>query len=131
MKRLLNSTTCFVLALIYTLCLLTVSLIKIKSDNLPVKFEHADKIFHFGAYFGMALLWHLYYFQREKVRKYKPNYKICLLIVGFGIVIEVLQRDLTTYRGFEFLDIVANTSGVILAFILLKILSPKLKALIA
>src|SRR5690625_5016091 len=98
MKSLLNKNLWLVLALIYTISLLFVSLVKIKSENISVSFKHADKIFHFGAYFGMTLLWHFYLFTKEKTNNLLPNFWLCLSIVGFGILIEVLQRDLTTYR---------------------------------
>lgn len=93
---------------------------------MSVSFKHADKLFHFSAYFGMTLLWHVYLFAKEKTNNLKPNFWICLSIIGFGIIVEVIQRDLTTYRGFEWLDIVANTSGVILASLVLWIIGPKL-----
>ncbi|HLS31835.1 MAG TPA: VanZ family protein [Flavobacteriaceae bacterium] len=126
MKSILNKNVWLVLALIYTVGLLVVSLVKIESEGLSVNFKHADKIFHFGAYFGMTLIWHFYLFAKEKTNDLYPNLWICLSIIGFGIVVEIIQRDLTTYRGFEWLDILANTLGVIVASLFLALVGPKL-----
>lgn len=106
--------------------LLFVSLVKIKSEGLPVSFKHADKIFHFGAYFGMTLIWHFWLFAKEKTNNLQPHLWICLFIIGFGIVVEIIQRDLTTYRGFEWLDILANSLGVMFASLVLVLVGPKL-----
>jgi len=120
MKSILRSKLLFLLvALGYTLALLTASLIKIESESLPVRFEHADKLFHFGAYFTLTILWHLFYFIHRRTKEYHPYWVICLLAVVFGIIIEILQGSATTYRGFEWLDIVANTLGVVLASVAL------------
>src|SRR5699024_208586 len=126
MRNILNKNLWLILAVIYSVSLLFVSLVRIKSDGMSVSFKHADKIFHFGAYFGMTLIWHVYLFAKEKTNTLQPNLWICLSIIGFGIIVEVFQRDLTTYRGFEWLDIVANTSGVLLASLVLMLIGPKL-----
>ena len=49
----------------------------------------------------------------------RPIIIICLLIIGFGIFIEVLQGTLTTYRTIDSLDALANSIGVTVAFILI------------
>lgn len=132
MSRIFNSAILFVLAIIYTLGLATVSLIKIESDGLSsVSFLHADKVFHFCVYVGLTLFWHFYYFRRREVTDYKANLWICLGAILFGMLIEVLQKELTTYRGFEVLDMLANSLGVLLAFMLLRSFGPKIQALYA
>ncbi len=126
MKLILNKNVWLFLALAYTISLLVASLVKIKSDSLPVNFTNADKIFHFGAYFAMTLIWNFYYYIRKKSAEKKPNLWICFAIIIFGIIVELLQRDMTTYRSFEWLDVVANSLGVIFGYIVLKISLPKL-----
>ena len=44
-----------------------------------------------------------------------------LLALVFGIVIEVLQREITSTRVFEFNDIIANVLGVLFSIIILEI----------
>lgn len=119
MKRILNKNLWLALSIIYSSTLLYFSLIRIKAESLPVNFPNADKLFHFGAYFGLAFLWNFFYYAKKKKASAIPSLIIGVAAIGFGIIIEVLQRDLTTYRGFEWWDIVANSTGVILCHIFL------------
>lgn len=128
MKRILNKSFWFSLAVIYSLTLLYFSLIRIKAESLPVNFANADKLFHLGAYFGLSFLWNFFYLAKKKTPKAIPNVWIGVAVIIFGIIIEILQRDLTTYRGFEWLDIVANSSGVILCHIFLATIGTKFLA---
>lgn len=106
--------------LIYTIVLLTLSLVRLNESSLPFsEVGNADKIFHFCAYLGLTLIWQFYYFTKTE-HITAPKLWICGLIIMFGIVIELLQLTMTAYRSFEGLDIVANTSGVILAFVILQ-----------
>ena len=52
---------------------------------------------------------------------------ICLLIIAFGIFIEILQDSLTTYRTIDSLDMLANSLGVLIAFSLIFALKTQLK----
>ncbi len=72
---------------------------------------------HAAAYFGLAFLW-FYYILTKKPENYKLNaafVKVSLLIVLFGMLIEVLQGTLTNYRQPDWADIVANSIGVLIA----------------
>ncbi|PIK13998.1 VanZ family protein [Halobacteriovorax sp. JY17] len=68
-------------------------------------FEHFDKILHFSAYFFLMS----YFTLILKKSSYK---KVFILFVIMGILIEFLQL-MTGYRSFELLDILANTTGLI------------------
>lgn len=116
MRHTLANSLLLLIAVGYTIGLLVVSLIQIESEELPVNFPFADKLFHFGVYFLLTCLWHLFYFNKKNKKKYLPNLWICGAAVAFGIIVELLQKYTTTYRGFEWLDIVANTSGVGFSF---------------
>lgn len=48
-----------------------------------------------------------------------------LFAILFGIFIEVLQGSLTSTRSFDYYDVLANTTGVIIAAIMLKVLTKK------
>lgn len=104
------------ISIIYTLVLLTVSLIRLDFDKIEdIVPTFSDKIFHLGAY-GL-LTWFWYY-----TLKMKLNYSklITLIIVSvaciaFGIIIEVLQKELTNTRFFDLYDIAANMLGVLMA----------------
>lgn len=78
------------------------------NDNVVFKeflFPYSDKFAHFGIYavFSWILL-----------SENKKNEKILiplLISISYGILMEILQYSLTTYRSFEVLDIVANSLG--------------------
>ena len=44
------------------------------------------------------------------------NLLISMLVFLYGTIIEVLQGSITSYRQFEFKDLVANFIGIVLAF---------------
>lgn len=108
-------------AIVYTGIITYLSLVNL-SDTSVAGWGVSDKILHAGAYFGMALVWLGFY-----VLNYQPTaflrkiIVVCLLVVVFGIIIEVLQNELTSYRELDLLDMLANTTGVILAGVLVKI----------
>ena len=88
-----------------------------------------DKLAHTAMYFVMAgLLWFEFYRGRRKTNA--PMWHawvgafFCPLI--YGGLVELLQEYCTEYRGGEWLDFAANSSGVILAAILAVTLLPKL-----
>lgn len=80
-------------------------------------FNPTDKMMHAGAYFGLAFCWFFYLFikKQEPYNFRKGFVKVSVLVVLFGILIEVLQGALTTYREPDWADIVANTIGVMIA----------------
>ena len=93
--------------------------------HAPVILEEAtknsDKLIHATAYFFFCLFWFTYlYWAGMRERKFKT---VLTIAVGwslfFGMVIEILQGELTTYRTGDFLDMVANTTGVVLAVLVL------------
>lgn len=103
-------------AVVYTIFITTLSLVQL-GDLSVGSFSPTDKMLHTGAYFGLAFLWLFYYLMIKPEKKYrKGNLVISLLVVIFGMFIEVLQGTLTSYRQPDWADIVANTVGVILAW---------------
>ncbi|XGA85186.1 VanZ family protein [Polaribacter sejongensis] len=44
----------------------------------------------------------------------------------FGIIIEVLQQTLTTYRTGDYKDAIANTVGILLGFIIFNLILKKI-----
>ena len=108
-------------AVVYTGIITYLSLINLSGTSVS-SWGVSDKVLHAGAYFGMALVWLLYY-----VLNYQPTsflrkiIWVCLFVMLFGILIEVLQKELTDYRELDVLDMVANTTGIILAGVLVRI----------
>lgn len=124
MKRLLGSKTLLIIGAFYTALLIVGSLIKINA-GASVKTGQIDKVFHFSAYFGLTVIWQLFFLVKSKQENMRPSLWICFFAIIFGIVIEILQDTLTTYRSFESWDIVANTGGVMLAYAILYLVNPK------
>lgn len=82
-------------------------------DNIP----GIDKIVHICMYMGLSgMLW------MEYLLKHKTSFRLkrvfagaVLLPILFSGSIELLQEYCTSYRGGDWLDFAANTTGVVLA----------------
>lgn len=96
------------IAIVITVVIALLSLLKL--GNQPISFNHLDKIQHAIAYFTLTLFWLLAVGKSQKKRLV-----ICVLCILYGIIIEVLQRQLTTYRFFDYADMLANGIGALLA----------------
>ncbi|WP_397445447.1 VanZ family protein [Polaribacter sp. R77954] len=104
---LLNNVLLFAIGV--TVAILCLSLIKV--SNVPsMDVKNIDKAYHSIAYFTLAITW-LFSFYKKPQKKYT----IVLLCISFGIIIEVLQSNLTAYRSGDLLDVLANSLGVLLA----------------
>lgn len=106
-------------SVLYTILLLFICLINL--EGLPEKaVQEGDKILHFLAYFILTLLWY------NVVSKYFnwSFFAVILTVVTcsilFGIIIELLQSEITSSRTADFNDIIANSFGVLIAALLLK-----------
>lgn len=113
------------LTLAYTSALAIGSLIKPVKIN--VTFTNMDKWMHAGAYFGLSVLWlsllHIIITRRTQKKWAATRYYLIMgvALVAYGIIIEILQGGLTSYRTPDFWDGIANTVGVLagsFAFIL-------------
>lgn len=99
----------------------------IKAPESPIKISYQDKIYHAMAYFTLAITW-LFSFPISK-RKNTVKYTIALGCVFYGIIIEVLQTTLTTYRTASFFDVVANTIGVFMALLIFNSIYKKINTI--
>lgn len=85
-------------------------------------FSPTDKMLHAGAYFGLGFLWFFYYMFIRPEERYKKGFlKLVGILVLFGMFIEVLQGTLTDYRQPDWADILANTIGVLGAWVIFAI----------
>lgn len=88
-------------------------------DDEPLfMFPHFDKVVHCCMYFGMSgVLW--IEFIRAHSRQKAPLWHAWVGAVAcpvcFSGIVELLQSYCTTYRGGDWLDLAANTTGVALA----------------
>ncbi|MEZ2415965.1 VanZ family protein [Muriicola sp. E247] len=98
------------------------SLVSFEDDlSLDIQIPYLDKVVHFSFYFIAAVLGMLFIHagnqQFTSARKRTLILLSSLLI--YGIIIEVLQQSLTTYRSGEILDVLANSIGALFGTLLM------------
>jgi VanZ family protein len=97
-------------AVIYTLALVVVTFINLNGvPSLGSSFD--DKIYHFIAYAGLAGLWITYSKSTQKEHKL---WVVFVIIILFGVLLEVLQHQLNENRTYDTYDLLANCFGVII-----------------
>ncbi|SDW26987.1 hypothetical protein SAMN05444411_101395 [Lutibacter oricola] len=99
-------------AILITAAITVGSLISIQS-SIKINVTNSDKLVHFGAYAILTLNWLLVIKNHSNLRKKVVFVAFSVLI--YGIVIEALQGALTAYRQADYLDILANSVGIITA----------------
>ncbi|MAZ73759.1 MAG: hypothetical protein CMC70_11510 [Flavobacteriaceae bacterium] len=108
--------TLLLLALVYLVVISIAFLIPgraIPTTQLPL-----DKVVHIGIHAVLLFVWALYFFKKND-NTLTGN---TLLLIGvacflYGIIIEVLQESLVALRHSDFLDLVANSIGILLGAI--------------
>lgn len=107
-------------ASLYTTALTVVSLIHLGKIQIG-SFKPTDKMLHATAYLLLVIIWKLYFvLKNNDLSNYRANLlKIAGFAVLFGMLIEVLQGTLTSYRTPDWFDILANSTGIVLAVLLL------------
>ena len=108
------------IAVLCTLTILVGSLVSVNSlvTSLPVKLS--DKSLHAMAYFLLAFCWFYAVYKSNRIRV--STFTVALITIAFGMVIEALQGGFTSYREADVLDMLANSIGVFLAYLLFKML---------
>ncbi|AXT18922.1 hypothetical protein D7030_15205 [Flavobacteriaceae bacterium AU392] len=102
------------IAVFYTIILGVCSIIRVDVPDLGT--NNKDKILHFLAYGLLTLLWYC-----ALLKIFKVN-KLILIVIGsviYGIIIEVLQGVLTTFRDPNIMDIFANILGIVVMSIII------------
>lgn len=101
-------------AILLTLLIAFLSLITSRSFVGAINIDNSDKYGHFISYFLLTYAW-LY-----ATRSYGKISRtaVVLATIFYGIILEVLQGTLTTDRSADIFDVLANSTGVILAVLL-------------
>lgn len=107
-KKLLERNA-FVLAVLLSLFIAFVSLVSLKGV-VQVKIDNSDKYGHFIAYTLLGLSW-FYALRNNSIKKVL----IIIFLVVYGIVLEGLQELLTLHRQADIYDVLANTTGILIA----------------
>lgn len=80
--------------------------------------EHMDKIIHFCLYFALSVTLLASMIRKSKLRNLDQKIIVFVWVVSYGLLMEVFQYYFTQTRSAEILDILANTSGCILAILI-------------
>ena len=109
--RKLLERNALILAIAATLFLGVMSLVHMPKISLEFGIKSGDKYLHFTAYMVLSFLW--YFALRERIQNRLFKFFVPLSLILYGIVLEGLQGELTTYRTPDLSDAMANTGGVI------------------
>ncbi len=95
--------------------------------SLGLDIPYFDKVVHFTFYLVAGILGSIFllYGRVDKKGRKGIAVKLLLGLVGYGIIIEVLQGSLTTYRSAEFLDVLANSAGALMGILLMWVVFAK------
>ena len=97
--------------LIAFLCLVTFS------DLPSLNVSDADKYVHSTFHFVFTMLWGLYFSINREEIKIPQIIWIVLVSICYGILIEFLQGSFTKTRHADIFDVLANTTGALIALL--------------
>lgn len=116
-KHLLGNKKLLIISAIAYSGLITI-LFLMPSSDLPRVNLHggADKSAHFLIHFILVFLWQLYFFSLYDYRFLWRNASMVLFgSILYGIIIELLQGQLTDSRTPDFYDVLANFGGAVVS----------------
>ena len=115
LKHIKNCLLSNVLLIALTITLSIVFLSLFNTNRLPqTSIKVSDKLLHALAYLVLFWGWMAVF---RKSKTLKTAFSLFLVLLFFGIIIELLQGNLTAYRTADWKDVVANTTGLVLGFI--------------
>jgi VanZ family protein len=103
-------------AIVSTLAVAVLSLGAVPKINTGLNLKSGDKYLHFIAYFTLCFLW--YFALRKRLHRYLFRILVPVGLILYGIILEGLQSELTSYRTADVYDALANTAGVLGAMFL-------------
>jgi len=89
--------------------------------NIPF----ADKIVHFGMYFGLMSV--IIFENRKTIKSKGSLFLIALIPFICGILMEILQSTLATSRFASFYDVLFNSAGILVSLLLWLWIKPLIK----
>lgn len=113
-KTILGSKFLFWLAILYSVGITI--LFFIPTSGMPsVGFKGIDKVVHVFFFFFLVLLWQIALFKKDgDVIPRKIIFWILGIILVYGILVEVLQEQLTNTRTADPFDVLADFIGAVL-----------------
>jgi len=94
------------------------SLGKFALGVFPKGVAHSDKIGHFIIYTGFTIIWIFFFLKVKKKSILKSIYTAFIWSVFFGVFMECCQWMFTSYRQFDYYDMLANTTGSLLGLLI-------------
>lgn len=107
-----------------TILIAYLSLAKSVDLGIDLTFQNVDKVKHFIAYFVLTFSWILVLYHRGLFSKNKR--KLLLFLFLYGLLLEVLQMTMTTYRQGDILDLFANLSGILFCYLIFRKIHQKI-----
>lgn len=107
------------LAITWTLVITYLSLATIDSTiGNSIKIPYKDKVVHFFFYFIFVLLWTT----SSNSNPYKEKIGLIILLISvlYGILMEFFQAIFTADRSPDVYDVLANSSGAIISWVIIK-----------
>jgi len=112
-------------ALLWTILILI--LISIPGEFLPKDEKtfvpNLDKLIHATLFGSFVFLWSIYYATKKESNIHPGNRFIWILIIAciYGVATELIQKYLIPNRDYDIFDIVADSIGAILGFIIVRL----------
>jgi VanZ family protein len=107
-----------IFSIIVALIIMYLSLASANTFDKVPEFDipYIDKIVHFLMYFGLTSVMILEH--HETVKKFSSLLLLGLFPFFYGILMEILQSNLTSDRTGDIFDAVSNTSGIIVSILI-------------
>lgn len=114
-RSLLGRNLYLLIAITLTIVITVGSLISVNNVVKLPAFNFFDKIVHVSAYCILSISWFLVC--NDKFQYLKNGAYIAILLFIYGIIIEVLQGVITSYRQADVFDMFANLTGIVIAWV--------------
>ncbi len=109
----------------YVVFIVVVSLSKFVIGILPRDVPNSDKYAHAIAYMLFVVIWGAFLGSDvdvvSKAHYIKKIVKAFVFGVLFGVLMEIAQWTLTSYRQFDVLDMLANTLGAVFGLLIMRL----------
>ena len=108
------------LSLLVFAAIVYLSLFRPSDDmQLPMLFEHMDKVVHFIMYAGLSfIIWYEFFRSHTKGMNIKLFLAIFLIPALFSGLMEYMQSKATDYRSGDIMDLLFNVLGIIFSNII-------------
>ena len=107
-----------------TIVLLLIAYLTLDSNPLDINryklFEGADMIIHLMMYFALCSAYIIDYAKSRMPHHTKVSTELvfCFLCIAIGLLFEILQSVITDSRTYARYDVISNTAGAIVAFLM-------------